>query len=196
MEIAVSGRKMPVSEKMHDYAVEKIGRVLRPFEDDVIAAHIMLYTEKNPANPKQNVCEVTVDVIKGNLVRVEESEEDMFAAIDVAASKIARQMRKYKTRNLSKRIKANEKVAAYTREDGKEDVPLDVDALMDELSTEDDIVRTKDLDLKPMTTEEALVQMDLLGHDFFAYIDRDTNAFCVMYRRKDGGYGILKQKEE
>ena len=64
---------------------------------------------------------------------------------------------------------------------------------MAELSADDEVVRVKDLVLEPMTEEEALIQIDLLGHDFFAYIDRDTNAFCILYRRTNGGYGLLKQ---
>ncbi len=72
---------------------------------------------------------------------------------------------------------------------------LDLDGLMAELSQDDEVVRVKDLVLDPMTEEEALIQIDLLGHDFFAYIDRDTSAFCILYRRTNGGYGLLKQTE-
>ena len=71
---------------------------------------------------------------------------------------------------------------------------LDLDALMAELS-DDEVVRVKEIEFEPMTEEEALIQIDLLGHDFFAYIDRDTEAFCVLYRRDEGGYGLLKQPD-
>ena len=67
---------------------------------------------------------------------------------------------------------------------------------MSELSADDEVVRVKDLVLEPLTEEEALIQIDLLGHDFFAYIDRDTNAVNILYRRDNGGYGLLKQVEE
>ena len=66
---------------------------------------------------------------------------------------------------------------------------------MDELSPQEDIVRVKEIEFTPMTQEEALIEIDLIGHDFFAYTDRDTNLVCVLYRRNDGGYGLLKQKE-
>ncbi|MBR5258964.1 MAG: sigma 54 modulation/S30EA ribosomal C-terminal domain-containing protein, partial [Eggerthellaceae bacterium] len=72
---------------------------------------------------------------------------------------------------------------------------LDLDALMDELA-DDEIVRVKEIEFTPMTEEEALAQIDLIGHDFFVYTDRDTNLVCVLYRRDNGGYGMLKQKED
>ena len=71
---------------------------------------------------------------------------------------------------------------------------LDLDGLMSELS-DDEVVRVKEIEFAPLTEEEALVQIDLLGHDFFAYTDRDTNLVNVLYRRDNGGYGLLKQKE-
>ena len=194
MDITVTGRKMPVSDTLRQYAEEKIGNALKVFESEAQSTEVVLYREKNPSNPTPATCEVTVRV-KGNIVRVEERAEDMYAAIDVAAAKVVRQMRKYKTRVIDRRIRSSEKIADFAREDSGHDTPLDLDALMDELSS-DEIVREKELVLTPMTQDEALVQIDLLGHDFFAYIDRDTNSFCVIYRRNDGGYGILKQKEE
>ena len=111
----------------------------------------------------------------------------MHAAIDVAAAKVVRQMRKYKNRVIERKTQAE--APAY-RAEGAE---LDLDALMDELSADEEIVRVKEIEFAPMTEEEALIQIDLLGHDFFAYTDRDSNAVCVLYRRKNGGYGILKQ---
>ena len=75
-----------------------------------------------------------------------------------------------------------------------EEVALDLDQLMDELS-DDEIVRVKEIEFAPMTQEEALVQIDLLGHDFFVFTERDTNLVCVLYRRDGGGYGLLRQAE-
>ena len=149
--------------------------------------------EKNPANPLPAICEVTVR-IKGHIVRVEENEEDMYAAIDVAAAKIARQIRKYKTRIIDKKVRATEKIVDYAHEDARPESELDLDKLMDELTGEE-VIRRKETEFTPMTEDEALVQIDLLGHDFFAYTDRDTNLVNVLYRREDGGYGLLQQKE-
>ena len=75
-------------------------------------------------------------------------------------------------------------------------VKLDVDGLMQELAADDEVVRVKTIEFEPLTEEEALVKIDLLGHDFFAYTDRDSGLVNVLYRRDDGGYGLLKQAEE
>lgn len=188
MSITVSGRKMNISEPLRAYAEEKIGNSLKVLDFEPIATEVILYKEKNRSNPLPAVCEVTV-LLKGNIVRVEESEEEMYAAIDVAAAKVARQLRKYKTRIVDRKARQIEAAPAPV---GGE---LDLDRLMDEL-TDDEVVRVKEMEFAPMTEEEALVQIDLIGHDFFVYTDRDTNLVCVLYRRNDGGYGLLKQKED
>ncbi|MDO4291234.1 MAG: ribosome-associated translation inhibitor RaiA [Eggerthellaceae bacterium] len=193
MSITVSGRKMPVTDALRQYAEEKIGAAIKVIEADPITTEVVLYKEKNPANPLPAICEVTVRV-KGHIVRVEENEEDMYAAIDVAAAKVSRQLRKYKTRVIDKKVRATEKavdLAPAAAPEGE----LDLDRLMDEL-TDDEVVRVKEMEFAPMTEEEALIEIDLIGHDFFVYTDRDTNRICVLYRRDDGGYGLLKQKED
>lgn len=183
MDITVTGRRMNVSDSLRDYAEEKIGNSMKAMDIAPLSAEVVLHVEKNPANPTPCTCEVTMHA-KGHIIRVEENEESMFAAIDVAAAKVLRQLRKYKTRVLNKRI-ANEPV--------KQSTDVDFDALMQELAAEDEeIVRVKEIELMPLTEEEALIQIDLLGHDFFAYLDRDTNATHIIYRRSNGGYGLLK----
>ncbi len=192
MSITVTGRRMPVTDALRDYAEEKIGNAMKVMDIDPLVAEVVLYVEKNPANPRPAVCEATL-YTKGHIVRVEESEEDMYAAIDVAAAKVVRQLRKYKTKVLDRKQRSEgESIRVIEPTMGND---LDVDSLMDELAGEE-IIRVKEIDFKPLTQEEALVQIDLLGHDFFAYTDRDTNLVNVLYRRNDGGYGLLKQKEE
>lgn len=190
--ITVTGRKMPVTEALREYAEEKIGNSMKVMDINPLTAEVVLFVEKNPANPRPACCEVTLRT-KGHIIRVEEREEDMYAAIDVAAAKVVRQLRKYKTRVIDRKLRSGEKaVEAVAPEAAGE---LDFDKLMSELS-DDEVVRVKVMEFEPLTEEEALVKIDLLGHDFFAYTDRDTNLVCVLYRRKDGGYGLLKQKEE
>ena len=124
---------------------------------------------------------------RGHIIRVEEYEENMYAAIDVAAAKVLRQLRKFKTRVIDKKISQGNTEKKATE--------LDIDGLMEELSaTDDEVVRVKEIEFQPLTEEEALVQIDLLDHDFFAYIDRDSNNVHILYRRDNGGYGLLKQK--
>ena len=191
MSITVSGRKMPVTDALRQYAEEKIASAVKVIEADPISTEVVLYKEKNPANPLPSICEVTVR-IKGHIVRVEESEEDMYAAIDVAAAKVSRQLRKYKTKVVDRKVRATEKVATGAP-DASGDV--DFDALMEELSADDEIVRVKEIEFAPLTEEEALVQIDLLDHDFFVYTDRDSGQVNVLYRRTNGGYGKLMPKE-
>ncbi len=191
MSITVTGRKMPVTDALRQYAEEKIGNSMKVMEVDPLVAEVVLYVEKNPANPRPAVCEVTLRP-KGHIVRVEERDEDMYAAIDVAAAKVVRQLRKYKTKVIDRKVRASEKAADALRE-----APVnqaDLDQLMDELS-DDEVVRVKEIEFAPLTEEEALIQIDLLGHDFFAYTDRDTGMVNILYRRNDGGYGLLRQKD-
>lgn len=190
MSITVAGRRMPVTDALREYAEEKIGSSMKVMDISPLDAEIVLFVEKNPANPRPAVCEVTLRT-KGHIIRVEESEEDMYAAIDVAATKVVRQLRKFKTKVLDRKLRAAGEapvVAPVAQE-------LDVESLMEELSADDEVVRVKEISFEPLTEEEALVKIDLLGHDFFAYTDRDTNLVNVLYRRDDGGYGLLKQKD-
>lgn len=185
MDITITGRKMPVTNALRDYAEEKIGNSMKVMDIDPLTAEVVLEVEKNPANPTPARCEVTMRA-RGHVIRVDESEQDMYAAIDVAAVKVARQLRKFKTRVIDKKAPGAivDKTAPATE--------LDVDGLMAELSADDEVVRVKEVTLEPLTEEEALIQIDLLGHDFFAYTDRDTNAVFILYRRDNGGYGLLK----
>lgn len=119
----------------------------------------------------------------------------MYAAIDVAAAKISRQLRKFKTRVQDKRKRKAEKAVGIEHAEARAETELDLDRLMDELA-DDEIVRRKKIVYKPLTEEEALIEIDLVGHDFFVYTDRDTNEVNVIYRRKDGSYGILSPEDE
>ena len=190
MEIKVTGRKMPVTDALRDYAVEKVGNAINVMQAKPTDCEVVLLFEQNPANPRPAVCEVTI-FMKGHIVRVEEAEEDMYAAIDVAAAKVLRQLRKYKTKVVDRKIRATETVREVSANE-----EMNIPELMEELAAEDEeIVRVKEVNFTPLTEEEALIQIDLLGHDFFGYIDRDTNVFSILYRRADGGYGLLKQAE-
>lgn len=186
MDITITGRKMPITDALRAYAEEKIGNSMKVMDIDPLTAEVVLQVEKNPANPTPACCEVTMRA-RGHIIRVEEYEENMYAAIDVAAAKVLRQLRKFKTRVIDKKISQGNTEKKATE--------LDIDGLMKELSaTDDEVVRVKEIEFQPLTEEEALVQIDLLGHDFFAYIDRDSNNVHILYRRDNGGYGLLKQK--
>ena len=184
MAITVTGRKTSVTPALKDYVDEKIGRALEVFDRAAVDAEVVLRAEKNPANPKAAVCEVTV-IAKGAVIRVAEADADMYAAIDIASDKVARQLRKYKTKVVDRR---GGKGSIRKLEAEIEDLPDFIPA-----EEEDDLlVRTKEVEMEPMTEEHALVQTDLLGHDFYVYFDQDTHQVQVVYHRKNGGYGIIK----
>ncbi|MBO7702373.1 MAG: ribosome-associated translation inhibitor RaiA [Eggerthellaceae bacterium] len=194
MSITVTGRKMNVTDALRQYAEEKIGNSMKVMDIDPLDAEVVLSVKRNPSIALPCKCEVTIRT-KGNVVHVEESEQDMYAAIDVAAAKVLRQLRKFKTRVIDRKVRAGahgDAASIKTLAEGTGD--LDLDALMAELS-DDEVVRVKEIEFAPMTEEEALVQIDLLGHDFFVYTDRDTDTVRVLYRRSEGGYGLLKEPE-
>ena len=186
MAITVSGRKMNVTPAIKDYVDEKIGRALEVFDSAAMDAEVVLRTEKSPAISLNAICEVTVNA-KGAVIRVAESAEDMYAAIDLASDKVARQLRKYKTRIVERR---GGRGSIRHLQPDELDIP---DVIPTEPEEDDDLlVRLKEVEMEPMTEEHALVQTDLLGHDFFVYFDQDAHQIQVIYHRKNGGYGIIR----
>lgn len=183
MAITVTGRKTSVTPALKDYVDEKIGRALEVFDRAAMDAEVILRAEKNPANPKSAVCEVTVRA-KGAVIRVAEADEDMYAAIDVASDKVTRQLRKYKTKVVERRGGKG----SIRKFEAESDIP----DFIPEDEEDDLLVRSKEVEMEPMTEEHALVQTDLLGHDFYVYFDQDAHQIQVIYHRKNGGYGIIK----
>lgn len=196
MDIIVTGRKTTVTDALRDYVEEKIGGTAKVFEINPLSADVVLRVEKNPANPNPATCEVTLQA-KGAVIRVSESDPDMYAAIDKAANNVSRQLRKFKTKIVDRRqigadsIKNDPKFSKPTSEWAQD--------LMDELNSEQDddsLVREKIIDFTVLTEEEALVQTDLIGHDFFVFTNAETGLTNVIYHRKNGGYGIIKPRIE
>lgn len=193
MSITVSGRKIAISDSLRAYATKKIDASTKVMDINPLDIEVVLYREKNPANPRPACCEVTLRT-KGHIIRAEEHEEDLHTAIDVATAKVERQLRKFKTRVIDRKLHVERVASEAPVLRQTEEPELDLDRLMDELS-DDEIVRVKEIEFAPMTQEEALIEIDLLGHDFFVFTERDTNLVCVLYRRTGGGYGLLKQVE-
>lgn len=191
MDIKVSGRKVTVTDALHDYVDDKIGDALKVFNIQPMTCDVVLRVEKNRSNPEAAICEVTVRV-RDNVVRVESADPDMYAAIDIAADKVTRQLRKFKTRVVDRRQRAQGLPVEPIHTDLAdliEPEAVDEDA-------DDELVREKVIDLPPMTEEEALVQTDLIGHDFYVFTNATTGLVNVIYHRKNGGYGIIKPKIE
>ena len=178
MKFQYTEKKVSLPANVHAYAEKKVMKLERYFGSDAEAL-VAFSVEKN-----RNKVEITVQA-SGTYFRASESTSDMFASVDAAVSTIERQIRKNKTR-LAKRLRQD----AFVRE---AEVTSFVPDDFEEGNFE--IVRTKRFNMKPMTRQEAILQMDLLGHNFFAFRDEDANgAFAVVYKRNDGGYGLIEDE--
>lgn len=175
MQMIVKGRRMEVTPAIRDYAEEKIGRVAKILDSMLMSAEVELYTERNRSIEKGQVAEVTV-YTKGPVIRAKEAASDMYAAIDLVSEKLERQVRKYKTKIVDRHKSGP--------------APVPAPPLVEE-ANEPSIVKTKQVESKPMSTDEAILQMELLGHDFFVFRSEDTEGTNVLYRRHDGDYGLI-----
>ena len=178
MDMVVKGRHMEVRPDVRTYAEEKVGKVARILNGKVMAAEVELYHERNRSIGENQVAEVTL-FTKGHILRARESASEMKAAIDKVAGKLERQARRYK-----------EKVE--DRHAGKLAPPAPVRPDSEPAEPERLVVKKKTVDLKPMSEEEAVLQLELLGHDFFLFASDETGATNVLYRRRDGDYGVLR----
>ncbi len=186
-DIKISGRKISVTDAMRERVEDKIGGALKVFDIHPMTADVVLRVDKNPSNPDRKTCEVTV-YVRDRVVRVTSSAEDIMEAIDDAAGKVSRQIRKYKTKVLDRRTRAPRPVVEMS--------VSDLADLIEEVPEDEQLVREKYIDLVPMTEEEALIQTDLLGHGFYVFENATTGLINVIYRRRNGGYGIIKPKIE
>lgn len=177
MKFTFTNKKVDLPRTVHAYAEKKVGKLDRYFDSDAEAA-IVFGVEKD-----LNRVEVTVR--SGSMIfRASERTSDMYASIDAAVSSIERQLRKNKAR-LEKRLRKD----AFVRSVDEAETSFVPDAPEEEFS----IIRTKKFPIKPMTCEEAVLQMNLVGHAFFAFRNEDDDgAFAVVYRRNDGGYGLIE----
>ena len=178
MKFQYSEKRVKLPGNVHQYAEKKVMKLARFFDEDAEAL-ITFSVEKN-----RNIVELTVHGA-GTWFRAKESTSDMFASIDAAVGTIEGQIRKNKTR-LARRLKQD----AFVRT--AEETSFVPEAEEEDLS----IVRVKKFPIKPMRREEAVLQMNLLEHNFFAFRDQDNGgSFAVVYRRNDGGYGLIDDAE-
>ena len=174
MKFNIHGKKLEVTDSIKSYIEEKLGRLDKYFENpDNIATTVVI-----KLRGKEQVVEATINANK-YVLRGEESHNDLYAAIDKVSDIIERQIRKNKTR-IKKRHK--ETPTAFV---------LDFEV---EEENKNEIVKRKVVEGKPMSEEEAILQMELVSHDFFAFKNADTGNIEILYKRKDGNYGVLEVK--
>ncbi len=173
MKVTVIAKNIELTQALKEIVQKKISKLEKYFEVEV-EAKATLSVQKS-----RQIIEVTIP-FNGAILRGEESTEDMYKSIDLVEDKLERQIRKQKTR-LSRRNNGSLKFAAIN--DGR------LDSIEED---EGSLVKVKKFGVKPMNSEEAILQMDLLGHNFFVYQDAESSKINVVYKRKDGNYGLLE----
>ena len=172
MRYIISGKNLEITDGLRSAVTEKLGKLERYFTPDT-EVNVTLSVEKD----RQRI-EVTIP-IKGTIIRAEQVSTDMYASIDLVEAVLERQLRKYKNKIVDQKQSA---------------MALSQVFLDEEIGEEDEIkiVRSKRFAMKPMDIEEACVQMELLGHDFFVFVNAENDETCVVYKRKGNTYGIIE----
>lgn len=169
MRIEILGKNYSPAEKLKEVVIQKLNKLEKYFDDDAVAK-VVCYTAKGG---EKHIMEVTINIDK-KLLRAEVTTDNMYNNIDLIIPKLTRQIRKYRTK-LSKKVKEDifENVEQPKAEDFKQ------------------VVKTKSFELVPMTMDEAIEAFELIDHDFYVYISKETGKVNVLYRRDDGDYGLL-----
>ena len=175
MRLQVKGKNVEVSESLRDYAEKKLGKLDSQLHE-LTQVELELMVERNPSIAANQVAEATI-FTKGPVLRAREASTDMKASIDQLTEKLLRQVKHYREkRNAGRRTaRTNGGGAAAVAEE-----------------TEPRIVKTKQFAVKPMSAEEAALQLELVGHDFFVFQNADSGGVNVLYKRRDGGYGLIE----
>ena len=172
MNLVISGKNLDITEGLRSAIEEKIGKLERYFTDTT-EVHVTLSTEKN----RQKI-EITIPM-KGSIIRAEEVSSDMYVSIDLVEEVIEIQLRKYKNKLIDKEQNAAHLSQSFIEADDFEDEDIQ-------------IIRSKKFAMKPMDPEEACVQMELIGHNFFVFRNSETDEVNVVYKRKGNTYGLIE----
>ncbi|MBD2868421.1 ribosome hibernation-promoting factor, HPF/YfiA family [Paenibacillus arenilitoris] len=180
MNYNIRGQRFQVTDALRDYVEKKLNRLDKYFEEPIASeTNVTLAVTKG-----KHTVEVTIP-LPGVMLRAEEKSEDMYASIDLVTDKLERQIRKHKTK-VNRKFRQGHGVRSLFREEG---------SAVGVLEEEDDLelVRTKRFPLKPMDVEEAILQMNMVGHNFFVFANVDNKEVNVVYKRSDGKYGLIEQ---
>ena len=174
MQLEVKGKNVEVSDSIRSYAESKLRRLERQLSDPTVV-ELELAVERNPSIAENQVAEATVWT-KGPVLRAREASSDMKASIDQLANKLARQVKRYREKRVEEPRRGDHPAPAVESLDGPE--PL--------------IVKSKQFPVKPMSPDEAVLQLELVGHDFFVFQNAESGDVNVVYRRRDGSFGLIE----
>lgn len=178
MPVIVKGKNVEITDALRKYAEEKISRVKKHF-NEIMKTEIEMIVEKNPSIVNNNVVEVTL-FTKGPVIRAKGSSTNMYASIDQVTEKLERQIEKFKGKTYSSKMHPSSSSLQKMMESERKE------------EEKPKIVKTKRFLLKPMSPEEAVLQMDLLGHDFFVFTNSETEEVNIVYRRKNNTFGLIE----
>jgi len=190
MKILIEGKNIKLTGALKDYINDKFSRLRKHYEH-ILKEHdirVKLSTAKNPRITNNNITEVTI-FLDGKIIRSEHASEDMYASIDLVSDKLERQLHKYKdkvyrSQQHKERPSPNPEMTGILLESNNNK--------NSKHSYEGKIIKSKKFRLHPLTPEEATVQLDLISHDFYVFISSKTNQINIIYRRKDGDYGLIE----
>ncbi len=184
MELSVNGRNMEVTARLRNYVEKKTVKLDR-YMPNLTEVHVDLSAANARNAVERQVAQITIRDNRGTILRAEERSNDMFASIDAVVDKLYRQISRYRGKRQRK----------WRNNDSNEELMMGEPLPLEETVAESDeptIVRTKRFTMRPMSTDEALDQIELLGHDFFVFFNADEQAINVIYRRRDNNYGLLQ----
>jgi putative sigma-54 modulation protein len=202
MKTQIKGRNVTVTDALKQYAEEKVERVhkllMQRRIDEVTRVELELMLEKNPSIPEPCIAEATI-FTRGPVLRARESSTDMYAAIDLVMDKLTRRAKKYHDKVHGKTRRGHEKLTL--EEQGVPELEPVAVGIPEEEEAESfgdngHIVKSKQFALKPMSVQEATLQLELVGHDFFVFTNAESSRTNVVYRRNDGHYGLIEPSED
>lgn len=190
MKLLIQGNNIAVTEAIHDYVEQKLEKAVKHFHSLTTKVDVHLSVARNARVANKHKAEVTV-YANGAVIRAQEGSENLYASIDLVADKIARQLRKYKERQLDKKA-----APSLVTESLEEVAPLP-DSLIGDRTPElpSEVVRMKYFAMPPMTIDEALEQLQLVDHDFYMFRNKETDEINVIYIRNHGGYGVIQPRQ-
>jgi putative sigma-54 modulation protein len=189
MKLLIQGNNITVTESIHEYVESKLEKATKHFQSFATKVDVHLSVANNASISEKHKAEVTV-YANGTVIRAQEGSENLYASIDLVSDKIARQLRKYKEKRVGKKTHAQETAA-----DVLPDAIVPEDLIGDrapELPSE--VVRMKYFAMPPMTIDEALDQLQLVDHDFYLFMNKESNEINVIYMRNHGGYGVIQPR--
>lgn len=192
MKLLIQGNNIEVTDAIHNYVKQKLEKAVKHFLNITTKVDVHLSVASHNRANDSHQAEVTV-YANGTVIRAQETSENLYASIDMVADKIARQLRKYKEKQLHKKTHAQTNIREL---EILEEQPLSINNLTSEKTPQlpQEVVRTKYFAMPPMTVQEALEQLQIIDHDFYMFRNSATNEINVIYCRNHGGYGVIQPR--